>query len=110
MTKEALLEGLLDLPTKQMEPLREPKDHELIEGNDGQVHYKMTKEEANVPGAPKGMVVFSLSLLGPKEEQLKFVNRLAQDLGSPLTKMWLGVQLFALWDARSVERRLTSRN
>ncbi|MDP3955202.1 MAG: hypothetical protein Q8Q15_02460 [bacterium] len=76
MTKEALLHSLPGLPTIEIGTIA--KDPEIIKGNEGNVHYKMTKE--SVCGL---VVLLSLSVSGSEEERIRFIEEIALELGKP---------------------------
>lgn len=103
MTKEKLLEGILHLPTKHFNDLAE--DDQIIEGNQGRVHYKMTKEL--IPFL--GLTLFVLSVSGPRIKRLAFIREIAEELGEPLdtdrhpTSSYIDL---ASWEAGRVEERL----
>lgn len=103
MTKEILLEGILELPTIKVGTVAE--DDQIIEGNQGRVHYKMTREI--IPAA--GLTIFSLSTSGPEEERLAFINEISEELGEPVDIREFpdlpGIH-FASWGAESVEEKL----
>ena len=105
MTKERLLERILELPTIKIGTVAE--DDQIIEGNQGRVHYKMTREM--VPTASGGVTLFSLSASGPKVERLNFIREIAAELGPPIRvdELYLlpGIH-FALWKDDEVEKRL----
>lgn len=105
MTKERLLEGILELPTIKIGTVAE--NDQIIEGFQGRVHYKMTREM--VPTTSGGITFFSLSTSGPKVERLSFIREIAAELGPParVEELYLlpGIH-FALWKAEEVEERL----
>lgn len=105
MTKEALLKGIPKLPTIEIGTVA--KNHQIIEGNHGNVHYKATKERTL-----GGLTLFSLSISGPNKEKRAFIQEVAAELGPPLVVMEFpefaelrGIH-FALWDAKGVDKRL----
>ncbi|HUS59978.1 MAG TPA: hypothetical protein VMX76_01180 [Nevskiaceae bacterium] len=101
MTKERLLEGILKLPTIEGGTLAE--DDQVIEGNQGGVHYKLTKEVFPFLG---GLTLFSLSVSGPIEERLAFIDEIKTELGEPANVEEFprlpGIH-FAAWEANAVE-------
>lgn len=105
MTKERLLEGILKLPTIKIGTVAE--DGQIIEGNQGRVHYKMTREM--VPSASVEITFFSLAASGPEKKRLAFINEIAVELGPPVMveELYLlpGIH-FAIWKAEEVEKRL----
>jgi hypothetical protein len=104
MTKEALLEGILKLPTIKIGSVAE--DNQIIEGNQGNVHYKMTREVIPILA---DLTLFSLSTSGPEAERLAFINEVSEKLGKPFAVEEMpdlpGIY-FAFWEASLVERRL----
>lgn len=105
MTKERLLEGILHLPTIKIGAVVE--DDQKIEGFQGKVHYKMTREM--VPTASGGITFFTLAASGPEKKRLAFINEIAMELGAPVMveELYLLPEThFAIWKAEEVERRL----
>lgn len=105
MTKESLLGRIPNLPEIKIGTVAE--DDQIIEGFQGQVHYKMTKE--TIPQA--GVTIFSLSTSGPREERLAFIKEVAAEIGEPVDitefSKLPGIH-FAFWEAGSVEKKLRS--
>lgn len=111
MTKERLLEGILELPTIKIGTIAE--DDQKIEGNQEKVHYKMTREM--VPTASVEITFFSLATSGSEsseKERLAFIKEIAVELGPPVMvkELYLlpGIH-FALWKAEEVEERLKGK-
>jgi len=107
MTKERILEGILNLPTINVGTVAS-KD-ETIEGDQGSVHYIATRERIH----PSGLTVFSLSCSGPLEEKIAFIEEMKREFGPPL---WMGkppstpnVQ-FVFWNPELIEERLRERD
>ena len=107
MDKERLLTGILKLPTIEVGTVAE--DDQIIEGNQGRVHYKMTREIIPFAG---GLTILVLSVSGPTQERLSFIEQITAELGEPLHTFHTeefpetpGIH-FAGWEARSVEKKL----
>lgn len=104
MTKERLLEGIFQLPTIEVGTIAE--DDQIIEGNQGRVHYKLTKE---IIPSLDGLVLFSLSTSGPIKERLAFIDEVSVELGKPFDVREIaalpGIH-FAFWEADEVEKKL----
>lgn len=105
MTKERLLEGILHLPTIKLGTTAE--DDQKIEGNQGNVHYKMKREMVSTTSG--GITFFLLAASGPEKKRLAFINEVAEELGPPIMveELYLlpGIH-FAIWKANEVEERL----
>lgn len=78
MTKEKLLEGIFGLPVIEVGAIAE--SGQIIEGNQGRVHYKLTRE--TIPFL-RGLTLFFLSTSGPKKERLAFASEVIAELGEP---------------------------
>lgn len=93
------------MPT--IETGRVAKGNEIIEGNQGNVHYKMTKEKIPLL---ENLTLYSLSIKGPIAERLAFIQTLTEQLGRPWAIMdspdLPGIILFAFWEAGQVDKRL----
>ncbi|MFZ5366366.1 MAG: hypothetical protein ACOZBZ_03660 [Patescibacteria group bacterium] len=107
MTKEKLFEEILKLPTIEVGTVA--NDDQIIEGNQGRIHYKLTKEIIPSLG---GLTLFALSTSGPVKGRLKFIQEVASEFGKPLYigefPRLPGIH-FAFWEADSVEKRLRTR-
>lgn len=104
MAQERLLAGMSELPI--IEAGRVAKDNEIIEGNQGNVHYKMTKE---IIPFLENLTLYSLSTSGPIAERMAFIQALTEHLGQPWAMMdspnLPGIILFAFWEADQVDKR-----
>lgn len=105
--KEILPEKLLSLPIVE---LRDGvmKD-QMIEGDQGKVHYEITK----VRVLPRSkIVIYSLSTSGPQKERREFVKQIKEILGKPFNdEQQFSDQpgfYFAFWEADKVEEKLAS--
>ena len=108
MTKERLLKEILHLPTIKLGTTA--KDNQKIEGNQGDVHYKMIREMVSTTNG--GITFFLLAASGPEVERLSFIDEIAAELGPPIRieELYLlpGIH-FALWKANEVEERLQGK-
>ncbi|MCJ7804206.1 hypothetical protein MUP35_00525 [Patescibacteria group bacterium] len=107
MTKERLISNLLNLPLSELGEIQ--KDEEIIEGNDGSIHYKMTRHIIKPKGINQTFDGFFLSVSGPFFEKFQFINNLSKDLGKPVlinTSLYNPEIALATWDAKEVTKRL----
>ena len=88
------------------------REGQIIEGNEGGCHYKITKEAFHFPlvrGIVYPWVVYSLSVSGPEQGQKEIIAEFINILGSPSRKARFeempGIT-FVLWDANEIEGRL----
>ena len=105
--KELLPNRILSLPTILVGT--EAQDHEIIEENNGLVHFKITKEWAEDPNSNRQMTIYSMSVSGPKKDRLDFIRRISQRFGKPRMTIELP-QIpninFCIWHAKELEERL----
>lgn len=108
MTKERLLEGMLDLPIGRPDTVARPD--QIIEGNQGNVHYVMSKVRVQTLG---NLAVFALSCFGPMKEKFDFIKEMKSELGEPLLmepSSFIAGGYIIFWNARLVEDRLKERD
>lgn len=101
--KEISPEKLLSLP---IIPLRaDAKDNQKIEGDEGEVHYTIIKEEV-LPRS--GIINYSLCTSGPEDERKRFLEEIIEILGEPFNTedQLLPNRYFTFWKADEVEERL----
>jgi hypothetical protein len=107
MTKERIVEGILNLPTINVGTIA--NENEAIEGNQGSVHYIVTRERIH----PSGLTVFALSCSGALRARTAFIEEMKREFGPPL---WMeksplianGHVVF--WNPELVEERLRERD
>jgi len=101
--QDSFLEKLLSLPIL---PLRaDAKENQKIEGDEGEVHYTIIKEEV----FPKsGIIIYSLCASGPEKERKRFLEEIIEILGEPFNTedQLLPGRYFTFWKADKVEERL----
>lgn len=76
-----------------------PQDHQIIEGDEYDAHYKITKE---TPPTFPGLTIYALSVFGAFENRQKVIDRFIEVLGQPLNrfqpKIFPGID-FLCWQA-----------
>jgi len=106
--KEILPEKLLSLPIVELRA--EIKNSQMIKGDEGNVHYEITK----VRVLPRSkIIIYSLSTSGPEEERREFVKQIIETLGEPFNTEQEFADIpdyyFNFWEANKVEQRLETR-
>lgn len=102
--QNSFLEKLLSLPIL---PLRvDAKDNQKIEGDEGEVHYTIIKEEV-LPRSE--IIIYSLCTLGPKKERKRFLEEIKEILGQPLNTEQQFPEdpgFYTFWEASKVKERV----
>lgn len=106
--KEILPEKLSSLPIVELRA--EIKNSQMIKGDEGNVHYEITK----VRVLPRSkIIIYSLSTSGPEEERREFVKQIIEILGEPFNTEQEFADMpdyyFTFWEANEVEQRLETR-
>lgn len=102
--KEKLLENLLSLPTVELRG--RVMGDQMIEGNEGEIHYEITKVKV-LRGSK--IIIYSLSTSGPEKERQEFVRQMIEILGEPFNteqKFADDPNSYTFWEADKVEERL----
>jgi len=107
MTKERLVNNLLDLPISDFKKL--PEEENRINGYDGSVRYRMSRHHIRLQKDSNSIECFFLAVNGPILEGAKFIKDITDKLGDPLIMAtdleYPGVILITL-DAKEVTKRL----
>jgi len=97
MDKQKIREAMSRLPVITVGTIAQ--DHQIIEGNEYEAHYKITKETP--PNFP-GLTIYALSVSGVFESRQKVIDCFIEILGQPLSrfqpKTFPGIE-FLCWQA-----------
>lgn len=80
------------------------KNNEVIEGNEWEVNYRITKERAS---QFPSFVVYMLRVSGPEENRLNLTSKFIELLGNPSKKFPLGIQPdieYLCWEAKEIDQ------
>jgi len=82
MDKQKIIKALSQLPVIRVGTI--PDDHQIIEGNEYEAHYKITKETSSTF---PGLTIYALSVSGAFENRQKVIDSFIEILGQPLSRL-----------------------
>lgn len=102
MDKQKIREAMFRLPVITVGTIAQ--DHQIIEGDEYEAHYKITKE---TPSTFPGLIIYALSVSGAFENRQKVIDSFIEILGQPLnrfqSKVFPGID-FLCWQALTIDK------